>query len=170
MEIDDFIARLSANAAVFENLLTDVDPAAMRWKPAPEAWSLLEIVNHLYDEERDDFRCRLEMTLRDPAQAWPKIDPPGWAVERRYNERDPAESLENFLSERQVSLTWLAGLGPVDWDITHQHPVIGPLRAGDLMASWLAHDLLHIRQMTQRHFQRLAATSAPYTTRYAGEW
>ncbi|MFM1824379.1 MAG: hypothetical protein RI967_2645 [Planctomycetota bacterium] len=44
------------------------------------------------DEEREDFRPRLESTLRDPFAAWPKHDLAELAARRRDNEDDPAAS------------------------------------------------------------------------------
>jgi len=44
---------------------------------------MLEVVNHLYDEEREDCQ-RLQLTLANPEQAWPAINPRGWVAERRF--------------------------------------------------------------------------------------
>ena len=50
-------------------------PEDARWRPPDGAWSILEIVSHVADEEVEDFRRRLEITLADPAAEWPPIDP-----------------------------------------------------------------------------------------------
>jgi hypothetical protein len=161
-------SRLEANAQVFGALVVGVSPEQARWKPAPEQWSILEVVNHLADEEVDDFRRRIVLTLRDPEAPWPPIDPPRWAIERAYNQRVLAESVERFLTERNRSLTWLRELASPDWQRAHQHPRAGTLRAGDLLASWLDHDLIHIRQVTRLHHQWLVQQAEPYRTEYAG--
>jgi hypothetical protein len=140
------------------------------WKPPSGAWSILEIVCHLGDEEVDDFRTRLRLTLEDPSQDWPKIDPEGWARERRYNERDLGESLERFARERAASVAWLRSLRDVDWSRAATHPRLGSLRAGDLMASWAAHDALHLRQIAKRLHELAAADAPGFDAGYAGEW
>ena len=61
-------------------------------------WSTLEVVCHLYDEEREDFRQRLDIILHRPEAKWPPIDPVGWVSARKYNERDLAQSLAEFLA------------------------------------------------------------------------
>jgi hypothetical protein len=174
MRIEPIIVRFSANAEAIRALVTDVTDEQARWKPAPARWSILEVVNHLEDEERDDFRMRINLTLHHPDTPWPGIDPEGWARDRRYNERDPAESIERFLGERRRSLAWLRELAAAnpapDWDRARTHPVAGELRAGDLLASWLAHDLLHVKQLARLHFDYQAARLAPYAATYAGEW
>ncbi len=162
--------RLDANAGVFRNLLAGVSREQAVWKPEPEKWSLLEVVNHLADEERDDFRRRIDLTLHRPGEPWPPIDPPRWAVERRYNQRDLADSLEDFLAERTRSLEWLRRLGAVDMDVGYDHPTLGRLAVGDLLGAWVGHDLIHIRQMTRLHYQYAARRAAPSSLAYAGPW
>ena len=163
------IERLSANAGVFESLARGVGCEQARWRPAPEKWSMLEVINHLDDEERDDFRFRLDSVLHHPERLWPPIDPPGWATARKYNERELNESLERFLGERRKSIEWLKGLREPRLENKYQHP-LGVISAGDLLASWVAHDYLHVRQLARLHWQYLNSISPPFKTDYAGDW
>jgi hypothetical protein len=169
MNLAYFIERFAQNKAVFAGLLRGVSEDQVRWKPAPGSWSMLEVVNHLYDEEREDFRQRIEIVLSDPNQSWPPIDPRGWVVARAYNDRDPDQSLGNLLAERDKSLDWLGQLGSPNWDNRHEGPN-GNLAAGDLLAAWLAHDFLHTRQLARLHWQYVALISEPYQTTYGGPW
>lgn len=169
MNLEFYIERLSENRNAFRSLLRGVSDEQARWKPAPEKWSILEVVNHLYDEEREDFRAHLDALLRDPAAEWKKIDPQGWVASRAYNERDPKESLENFLLEREKSLKWLAELRDPRWENERRRPS-GIVSAGDMLASWLAHDFLHIKQLTRLQYDYVARIAAPYGIAYAGEW
>jgi len=170
MDISTIAARLAANAQVFEHLLANVSDEQARWKPRPEKWSLLEVINHLADEERDDFRTRLDLTLHQPGVAWPGIDPPRWAVEREYNRRELAASLADFTRERGRSIEWLERLHQPDLSAAYRHPSLGAISAGDLLVSWLAHDLIHVRQMTRLHYEYLAETARAYSPGYAGDW
>jgi hypothetical protein len=77
--------------------------------------------------------------------------------------------LQRFVRERAASLIWLAALGDVDWDAAYQH-ASGPLRAGDLLFSWMVHDDLHGRQMLRIHHERALGLGAPYSAAYAGSW
>jgi hypothetical protein len=169
MNLDYFIERLGRNRAVFEGLVRGISLEQARWRPAPDKWSILEVINHLYDEEREDFRQRLELTLADPKQPWPPIDPRGWVTARAYNERDLDASLDNFFAEREKSLAWLSQLSSPNWENRNEGPN-GVLSAGDLMASWMAHDFLHIRQLTRLQWQYVGALAEPYKTAYAGPW
>jgi hypothetical protein len=164
------VERLSANAEVFQGLVKDVSSEQARWRPTHEKWSIVEVVCHLADEERDDFRRRLDLTLHHPGEPWPPIDPPRWAVERNYNARDLASSLADFLAERRRSLEWLRGLADIDLEASCEHPGLGRLTAGDLLVSWLAHDLIHVRQIDRLHFEYLSAIADGYSPAYAGDW
>ena len=159
--------QLEASGRILTDLFSDVGDGEVRWKPSPERWSMLEVLVHLWDEEKDDFRQRLSLTLQDPSQAWPSIDPEGWVRERRYNERDLAEALAGFRQERAASLAWLRSLDKPDWDRAYECPGLGALRSGDLMASWTAHDYIHVRQITSLRIEYLDLGVAPYSTRYA---
>jgi hypothetical protein len=88
---------------------------------------------------------------------------------RDYNGQALDASLQNFLQERAASLDWLRGLQNPDWEATYETR-FGPMRAGDMLAAWVAHDLLHLRQLVELHWAYTVAQLAPYDTRYAGEW
>lgn len=151
-------------------LVAEVDAEQARWKPEDGNWSILEVVTHLADEEVEDFRIRLRMTLETPLEPWPKIDPTGWARERQYNDGVLAEALQRFVAERQQSVAWLGGLGDPDWSSAYQHPRFGPIRAGDLLSAWAAHDALHLRQVAKRMYQLVQEFSGDFSTIYAGAW
>lgn len=169
MDKERLVLQMMEDAARIRALQQGVSDQQARWKPDPDSWSMLEVVNHLLDEERHDFRVRLDYTLHRPGEPWPPIDPGGWVTERQYNQQDPEASLAQFLSERESSIAWLRELSAPDWDATYEAPW-GPIRAGDLFASWVAHDLLHTRQLVELHWAYTVAGVAPYRPDYAGEW
>jgi hypothetical protein len=160
---------MALNAERIRTLAQGISIEAARWKPASETWSILEVINHLFDEERLDFRTRLDLILHQPGQAWERINPQGWVTERRYNERDLGASLQAFLDERKASLDWLKGLTSPDWNIAAQAP-FGVIRAGDILAAWVVHDLLHMRQLLELHYAWLTQQVRPYLAQYAGDW
>ena len=88
MEFDFCLAQLSHNAAAVQQLVEGVSAEQARWKPDEASWSILEVLCHLYDEEREDFRVKLDLILHRPDTPWPPIDPAGWVTTRAYNERD----------------------------------------------------------------------------------
>jgi hypothetical protein len=160
---------LYENKQVFKTLLWGASEAEYRWKPTTEKWSLLEVVCHLYDEEREDFRARLKSTFEDPSKEWPKIDPPAWVSERNYRGQDYEEKLLNFLKERDTSLSWLESLQSPNWDTPYVHPKVGAVPAIRLLSNWVAHDYLHLRQIIRLKYEFLEAHSNEPLD-YAGAW
>ena len=71
------------------------------------------------------------------------------------------------MTERKASVEWLRSLAGVDWERTYQHPKIGPLRAGDLLAAWAAHDFLHLRQIASTRVALVQMAAGQFSTRYA---
>lgn len=170
MTLEQMRTRLRSSASAIVDLVEHTSPDQARWKPTPDRWSVLEVVCHLADEEVEDFRTRLGLVLSDPAKPWPPIDPPRAVIERAYNDRDLGDSLARFREERQSSLEWLSRLPDPDWTVTHHHPSMGAMTAGVIAASWVAHDLLHVKQLTKLHYDWVAREAAPHSIEYAGRW
>lgn len=170
MELDHLTSVMAKNAERIRALVQGIPGRQARWKPDADSWSILEVVNHLWDEEREDFRVRLDYTLHRPGETWPPIDPGGWVTERQYNQRELEPSLEGFLSEREASLAWLRQLSAPHWETSYHEASFEPVKAGDLLAAWVAHDLLHMRQLVELHWAYTTDLLQPYEVQYAGTW
>lgn len=167
MRYAELVDGLARSGAAIASFYQGLDPELARWKPAPDRWSLQEILGHLVDEETGDFAKRLRLTIEKPKADWPPIDPDGWVVERRHNEKDLGELLTAFLGGREASLAWLRGLDVSSMESMHTHAKFGSMRAGDLFAAWCAHDLLHLAQIARTRLKGVKAGAVPYTTAYA---
>lgn len=171
MNLEITCLRFAHNADRIRAMTGGLSPDEARWKASPGTWSMLEVMCHLLDEEREDFRLRIDTLLHRPGEQFAPIDPEGWVAARAYNDRDLAETLAAFLGERERSIAWLRALpGTAPWDRVYPDPRLKNLRAGDLLASWLAHDILHLRQMAKIHFLMDEKLAEPYATFYAGSW
>lgn len=170
MNLEFFLACFQATPNTLSALLQNVPLEVARWKPSADAWSMLEVICHMADEERQDFRPRLKSLLFDePAgRSITRIDPPAWVIEGKYNTRDLTSSLSDFRLERQESLGWLHSL-PANLKLERTAPDHN-ISAGQVLYSWLAHDYLHIRQITRLHYDFLALETPPYDLGYAGAW
>jgi hypothetical protein len=169
MNSNDIIQQLDENRKSFKALLSDLSPKLVHWKPEEDKWSLLEIVCHLYDEEREDFRTRVRSVLTDPAKPLPKFDPIKWVKERNYKQENYDQKLRDFLVEREDSVTWLRSLSDPAWDNEYRHERLGPMSAELFLNNWLAHDYFHLRQIVKNKYLYLkehVITSLDY----AGDW
>lgn len=169
-DIETLADQLAVQAHRIEAMVSGMSDEQWRWKPGADDWSMLEVVAHLADEERHDFRTRLDILLHRPDDEMPPIDPQGWVTSRGYNGRDPGEVLADFLIERERSLTWLRGLADPDWQRSVVSPSGRPFHAGDMAVSWAAHDLLHLRQLVELHWAWNARHAKPFDVTYAGDW
>lgn len=182
MNTEALIRRLALFPGVLRTAVSGLTGDEVRWSSSPQNWSVLEICCHLLDEEREDFRPRLESTLRDPSRPWPPLDLDDVSARRGYRTHDPAEVLTAFERERTASVAWLcdtlpsllnaslAGSSTADpWQRSFAHPRLGPLSAGELLTAWCAHDALHLRQIAKRLYER-AEHDGGFSARYAGAW
>jgi hypothetical protein len=139
------------------------------FKPDANSWSILETLCHLYDEEREDFREHLDFILNRQDQKWHTIDPATWVTERKYNEQNFREMKEKFFAERTKSLDWLKGLSNANWDVSYTSE-FGSMSAGEMFASWIAHDNLALRQFVELRRARIETITKPFSVAYAGDW
>src|SRR5574338_634375 len=119
MEFTTLFGELENSTEMIRALLVGITQEESRVKPNEKSWSILEVVCHLHDEEREDFREHLDFILRRQNEDYHIIDPQGWVKERRYNEQNFVEMQEKFFGERKQSLEWLREISDSDWDTTY---------------------------------------------------
>jgi DinB superfamily len=152
---------------VLDLLTGDLDVATWRARPAAAEWSPVEIVCHLRDEEAEDFPARLRVVVAGGRQFAP-IDPERWAEERSYRDADPREALGALRTLRAASLRFLGTLAADRLDAAVEHPRLGRFSGADLLAAWVAHDRLHLRQLAGTLARLWADRWAPLRVDYAG--
>jgi len=169
MNLQDAIRQLTRNAEAIRALAGAFSDEHARWKPDADSWCMQEVLEHLYNEERGDFRRHLKTILGEP-------QPP--CKYKRVD--DPRQALEGLMAERAASTAWLATLqapdrAAPDWDTTIQLR-FGPseetatFSAGDMLVSWVEHDVLHLRQLVELLHAWNERQAAPYSVDYAGGW
>lgn len=169
MNASYIITELGRNKSLFKSLLFDMNKEEYLWKPNVSKWCALEVVCHLIDEEVEDFRARVQLQLECAGKTPQHINPEGWVQDRGYIKRNFKEQVDIFLEERTQSLAWLKSLKSPNWDNYYVHPKYGNLSAGFFLTNWLAHDYLHIRQLTKLKYDYMAQISTE-KYRYAGKW
>lgn len=163
------IKKLAVNQGVFKHLFTSLSKAEILWRPYPAHWCLLEILCHLHDNEHEDFRVRVQSVLENPTTPFNSIEPSLWIKERNYIQQNFEEKLTEFLQKRSESIKWLKSLKQPTWENIYHHETYGPLTARNLLVNWLAHDNLHIRQITRIKYLYLKECSGE-DLGYAGVW
>lgn len=155
----------------FRHLFSTWDKSLRLWKRDEESWCFLEVACHLLDEEKEDFRLRMKTVFEGVSQEFVPIDPVGWVKDRDYINQDFDEVVSAFYKERQASLEYLKSLDTSDsnWSNIIVHPLFKSISPLYFLDNWLAHDYLHIRQLTRIKYDYLASTSDD-SIDYAGNW
>ena len=169
MEFKVLNQELANSTEMIRALLAGIDEKQAQIKPSPGKWSILEVICHLYDEEREDFREHLDFILHRQNEEWHPITPFAWVKLRKYNEQNFKAMHKKFFAEREKSLAWLKTIRKANWNVTYKGRGRS-IRAGDMFASWVAHDNLHVRQLVELRRLHLERTTKPYRIAYAGDW
>lgn len=170
MKVATIINKLRLNLSIIENNLTALSVAEILFRPNVEHWCLLEIICHLVDEEKDDFRMRVKHTLENPETQAPGFNPLDWVTERAYMQQDFKSKLQEFVQERKKSIAYLEALESPIWENGYTHKSAGRLTAFYFLNNWLAHDYLHLRQITKVKYEYLKSTESAINYDYAGNW
>src|SRR5439155_19658665 len=136
----------AGTAAALERLITDVSTEELRRRPAPDQWSVSEILAHLADGEIvGGFRIRL--ILGSPGAPIVAYDQDNWVVSGRYDKRDPRKSLEQFRVLREANLALLESLDPEQWKHYGIHSERGQEAIELIVRMAAGHDINHLQQI-----------------------
>jgi hypothetical protein len=140
------LAVQAATAQKLERLIKGTSPAKLRKRPAPEKWSVSEILAHLADAETvGSFRMRL--ILGAPGTPIVPFDQDAWVTSGHYEKRDPRKSLELFRALREANLALLKSLKPEQWKHYGMHAERGQESIEQIVRMFAGHDLNHLQQV-----------------------
>ena len=142
------LAVQAATADRLARLIDGVSTARLRERPAPEKWSVSEIVAHLADGEIvGGFRIRL--ILGSPGTAIVAYDQDAWVTTGHYGKRDPRKSVEQFRVLREANLALLESLDPEQWTHYGVHSERGRESIEDIARMFAGHDINHLKQIEE---------------------
>ena len=168
-DIQFLVEQLVRNQKTFQKLLSNRTPKEYKWKQQKEKWCLLEIVCHLCDEEQFDFRTRIQHIFNSPKTEPPSFNPLTWVTAHNYMGQNYDQKIQEFISERESSIEWLQNHSAQNWSATCEIQNLDPRSARFYLTNWVAHDLLHIKQITQLNYDYLTEFS-DIPLAYAGVW
>jgi uncharacterized damage-inducible protein DinB len=159
----DAAAMLARTPAMLDVWLRPL-PAA--WATANEGnatWSTFDVVGHLIHGERTDWIPRARIIMSD-GETRPFEPFDRFAQFEHSRGRTLPALLDEFTQLRTRSLQDLAALQISDADLqrTGHHPALGTVTLGQLLATWVAHDLDHIAQIARVLAAQYAGTVGPW--------
>ena len=151
----------AGTAKKLERLLKGVPASKLRKRPAPEKWSVAEILAHLADSEIVRG-WRMRQILGAPGTAIQAFDQNVWAISGHYEKRDPRKSLELFRVVREANLALLKSLRPEQWKHHGVHAERGEESIEHIVQMNAGHDINHTKQvehiLATRKFQEQSKT------------
>ena len=147
--LPEIVAMLARTPSVVRALLQDLPEPWLGKHEGPDAFSPREVVGHLVHGEKTDWVPRLRIILEHGASR--PFEPFERAGYRDADRVPVAVLLDEFESLRRASLQDLAASGLTTADLAREgrHPELGPVTLGQLLATWVVHDLNHIGQIVR---------------------
>jgi DinB superfamily len=140
------LAVQAATAKKLEKLIKGVPTSKLRKRPAPDKWSVGEILAHLADAEIvGGFRMRL--ILGAPGTPIAAFDQDSWVTAGHYAKRDPRKSVEQFRASREANLALLKSLTPEQRKHYGMHAERGQETIEHIAHMFAGHDINHLRQI-----------------------
>jgi hypothetical protein len=123
-----------------------------QWKPAPEKWSIHEVLIHIADSEANSFvRCR--RFIAEPGSGVYGYDENKWARNLSYHNQSIDDSLEFFRLLRKTGYDLIKTVPDEVWETaTVNHSENGIMKFEDWLKIYEEHIPVHIRQM-KRNFE-----------------
>src|SRR5512140_1528153 len=143
-----FFETLAATPQTLKASLKGLSKKVLLWTPAPGKWSILEILCHMRDMEREAYLERYTRILAEPEPKLPDINGDALAIERDYRGQKAAEILRDWMRLRRESLRLLKKAKPEQWRRAGVHETMGRLTIDELVARHAAgNDTAHLAQI-----------------------
>ncbi len=157
------IALMEKTPQLLETMLGGIAPDVLRWKPAPNRWSISEVLSHFADSE-DILSERVRRFVLEDTPHLKEYWPPA----EGYSAGTPQEHLSRFTFARRELVQFLRTLPPDIGARTAQHSKLGLITLEQMLNEWASHDLGHVRQIAElyraRAFHPNAGPFAAYQT------
>lgn len=162
LNMGDAVAVLERTPAAVRALLHGITDTWARATEGEGTWSPYDVVGHLVHGERADWMQRARHILSGDSRPFTPFDRAA-----QFSESE-GKSLEDLLAEfaelrrRNLAELLAMNLGESDFGRTGRHPDFGEVTLGQLLATWVVHDLDHVAQV--------ARTMAKLYTEAVGPW
>src|SRR5579862_2614153 len=151
-KLPDAVAFLTRTPAALDALLRGLPDTWVRRNEGKDTWSAYDILGHLVYAERADWIPRVRIIMEHgEARPFDPFDRFAQLKESQGKPREFGHLLDEFASLRRGNLTALKemNLQPQDLARRGSHPSLGTVTLAELLATWAAHDLTHLHQLSR---------------------
>ncbi|HEY7354733.1 MAG TPA: DinB family protein [Terriglobales bacterium] len=161
--LENTIALLTHTPAALSGFVRDLPEIWTECNEGEASWTVFDVVGHLVYAERTNWMPRVKRLLESgERRAFDTFDREGYIKESQG--RSLTELLDEFARLRSASIAELRALnfGTQDLDRRGLHPTFGPVTLSELLATWAAHDLTHLHQITRIMAYQYRETVGPF--------
>jgi hypothetical protein len=149
-KLEDTVALLTRTPAALDALLRGLPEIWIRGKEGEGSWSAFDVVAHLIHAEHENWISRARLILDfGENKAFEPFDREGSF--RECQGKTLEQLLDEFARLRADSLRALSAMNllPRDFERKGRHPALGAVTLSQLLATWAAHDLTHLHQISR---------------------
>jgi hypothetical protein len=149
-ELDKAIQILQRTPATLRALLEGLDDEWIINNEGENSFSPYDVVGHMVHGEKTDWVARTNRILTE-GEKLPFDSFDRFAMYEESKGKSMSDLLREFEQLRIKNIEWLRSLDLRPGDFTRKgtHPVLGTVTLGNLLSTWVAHDLTHIAQITR---------------------
>src|ERR1041385_8509033 len=138
---------LDSTPGILRGLMSGLSEEDARWKPAPDRFSIAEVLAHLSHSEGHCYRLRVDRFLSEER---PELEPDDAQFHLDlYRNADPEDAFDHFEEQRETNVEYLRDLPPGAGQRLANHLAVGEITLAQMLHEWALHDLGHIRQITE---------------------
>ena len=162
MLLDESTTILARTPSVLDELLDGLGSEWLNRNDGPGTWSTYDIVGHLLHGEATDWMPRIRMILQHGTKR--PFEPFDRAAMQGQEPLPFTVLLARFRTARAAGLAEFTSLKltPDDLQKRGLHPEFGEVTLEQLVATWVAHDLTHIAQISEVLARRYRETVGPW--------
>ncbi len=161
-DLDDAVALLERTPACLSALLSGLPEKWVRATEGEGRWSPYDVIGHLIHGERTDWIPRARHIIAGNTRPFEPFDRTAQFTESQG--KSLRELLATFAELRAENLLALAALDLTERDLTRRglHPELGEVSLGQLLATWVVHDLDHVTQVARTIAKAYAEATGPW--------
>jgi hypothetical protein len=148
--LEETISLLTRTPAAFEVLLRDLPEMWTLWNEGEGTWSVSDVIGHLIYCERTDWLPRVKVILEfGETKTFEPFD--RWGHAKESQKKSLGDLLHEFSRLRSENMRALRALSLRAEDLARRgrHPSLGVVTLAELLATWAAHDLTHLHQISR---------------------
>jgi DinB superfamily len=161
--LNEAIAVLERTPASLAALLGELPDTWIRATEGEGTWSPYDVIGHLIHGERTDWIPRARHILAGETRPFETFDRMAQFTDSQG--RNLGELLDNFAELRRANVAALVEMNLTAADLGRKglHPELGEVTLGQLLATWVVHDLDHVAQIARTMAKAYGEATGPWT-------